>query len=75
MKSSVFGSNSLETSQNSVLGIKTNIPNTVSVLGILFQDHDIRYIIPIIQETVLGILFQYILLGILYLLSNNWQKL
>jgi hypothetical protein len=30
----------LRLAQNLVLGIKTNIPNTVSVLGILFQDHD-----------------------------------
>jgi hypothetical protein len=29
-----------EKPQNSVLGIKKNIPNTETVLGILFQDHD-----------------------------------
>jgi hypothetical protein len=38
----------LLTSQNSVLGIKNNIPNTVTVLGIL----------SLISKTVLGMLFQ-----------------
>ena len=63
--------------QSSVSGIKTNIPNTVSVLGILFHKKNIpgiRDIISIIKNGIRDIIpgpRWNILLGIIYLLSNR----
>jgi hypothetical protein len=61
----------LTVSQRSVLGIKKNIPNTVTVLGILFHEKNIPNtvtvlgILSLLSKTVLGILFK------VYFIRNN----